>query len=200
MDDLRPVLERLRDGTEPSSGGTEGFESLNRRRHRRSLRRRIAAGALASVVAVAGFAVLVRAFDSHEDVISEPTLPDVAPKITTSFPVGTRGQVGGIVAGFGSPLDHCLWRARWWWSRRRRPAAGRPGDRSRSRTSFPLGESPAGLTGGGGLAVGEGSIWVAGYDRIDGAGPGDALPRRPHQPWRSRSSSSEASPLPPTSR
>ncbi len=171
MDDLRPVLERLRDGSEPPSGGTEGFESLSRRRHRRSLRRRIAAGALASVVAVAGFAVLVRAFDSHQDVISEPTLPDVAPKITTSFPVGTRGQVGGIVAGFGS-----LWITAYGV-----PGGGGPDDAALLRVDpvtdqvadvIPVGGVSGWVTGGGGVAVGEDSIWVAGYDRIDGAAQG----------------------------
>lgn len=171
MDDLRPVLERLRDRTEPSSEGTEGFESLSRRRHRRSLRRRIAAGAVASVVAVASFAVLVRAFDSHEDVISEPTLPDVAPKITTSFPVGTRGQVGSIVAGFGS-----LWITAYGV-----PGGGGPDDAAVLRVDpvteqvadvIPVGGVSGWVTGGGGLAVGDDSIWVAGYHRIDGATQG----------------------------
>ena len=171
MDDLGPVLERLRDGTEPSSSGTEGFESLSRRRHRGSVRRRIAAGALASVIAVAGFTVVVRAFDAHEDMIAEPTLPVVAPKIMKSFPVGTRGQVGGIVAGFGS-----LWITAYGV-----PGGGGPDDAALLRVDpltdevadvVPLGGVSAWTTGGGGLALGEDSIWVAGYDRIGGVAQG----------------------------
>lgn len=167
MSELRPVLERLREGVAPSTAASDGFESLHRRRQRRALRRRLTAGAVASVVAIAGVGVVMRAFDPGDVVVREPAIPEIDPRITATFPVGTRGQVSGIVAGFGSL----------WVTAHGVPGGGGADDYALLRID-PLGNQVVDTipllgisgweTGGGGIDAGAGSIWVTGGVRTDG--------------------------------
>lgn len=62
MSDLRPVLERLRTDLVPPTDPAAGFRSLDALRRRRSIRRRVAAGCVACVVAVAGVGAVAMAF------------------------------------------------------------------------------------------------------------------------------------------
>jgi Tol biopolymer transport system component len=59
MNDLRPSLEQLRDGFDPTPGS---FDRIVDRRHRRHVRQRVAAASLALVVAVGSFVFLDQAF------------------------------------------------------------------------------------------------------------------------------------------
>jgi hypothetical protein len=165
MGELKPVLERLRDGLEPAV--EPDLPGVERRARTRGVRRRLAAGALAVVTAAAGVGVVIEAFDRRE-VSREATTPALDPRVAGTFQVGTRGQVSGIAAGFGS-----LWIT----------AYGVPGgdgpdeaallrfdpETERVEDVIPLTGVSTWTDGGGGVTVGSDSIWVTGGSApIDG--------------------------------
>ena len=167
MSELRPVLERFRDQMNPPLDAATELEAIRSLRARRSVKRRVSAAIVASVVAIAGIGVAVRAFDPEDAVVREPASPVFDPRIITSFPVGPRGQVGSIVAGFGSvwataygvetgggPDGAALLRID--------PKAGEIAD------VIPLDGVSTWETGGGGIAVGPDALWVAGYAKVRG--------------------------------
>ncbi len=167
MDEMRPVLERMRDSLTPAAD-PEALERLRHRRDRRATRRRVTAALTAIAITAAGTGVLIRTFDGRDEQIATPSpLPAAEPHTTATIPVGTRGQVSAITAGFGS-----VWVA----------AYGVPGgegvdqdailrlDPATNQVSdvIPVDTVPSWETGGGGLTSGFGSLWVAGGAKIDG--------------------------------
>jgi len=172
MSELRPVLERLREELTPKIDASTQFDSLRKLKQRRSVKRRLTAGLVASVVGLAGVGFALSAFDADPDVpVREPSPPVLDPRIVTSFPVGPRGQVGGIAAGFGSlwvtaygvdggggPDDAALLRID--------PATNRVTD------EIPLEGVSLWETGGGDVAVGRDAIWVAGSLTSNGESQG----------------------------
>src|SRR3712207_4016798 len=105
-DDVRAALRRAAHSAEPSPGAfvrtMDRHAAAAGRPPERSRASRLAAAAVAIVLASAAFALVVRAFDSEGAVEHQPASPVFDPRIVTSFPIGPRGQVGSIVAGFGS--------------------------------------------------------------------------------------------------
>jgi hypothetical protein len=124
--------------------------------------RRIAGVILALLVAAAGLAISVRAFeapDPSEPVGSQPSPPTIHGELVARLQVGPRGQVTDVysaaghvwVTGYGvrTEEDEVL--------RRIDPATNNVD----ATTDLPAG-LPAHEVGGGGIAFGNGSLWVIG--------------------------------------
>jgi len=165
MGDLRDVLERAAEGYRPRRDQWD--RTMTRARHRER-RRRMAAGSLAMLVAVAGLAGAVVAFRARgvprslaTSAATAHSSPPHAPEVHVVKDRTLRlGQLGGLVAAedaFGSVWavlitdgGEELVRAD--------PFTGSIDHR------FPLSYFPAHEWGGQGLAVGDGALWVAGAD------------------------------------
>ena len=175
MNDIRSALDRLRESVIPDRGEQEAFERLRQRKDRRGAHRRVGAALTAMVIAIASTGILIRAFDQPDTVVSNPSpLPAVEPHEIVTIPVGPTGQVSAITSGFGG-----VWVA----------AYGVPGGKGIDRDAIlrldpatnqvsdtiPVDTVPTWETGGGGLATGFGSLWVAGWTRIDGKEEGSLL-------------------------
>jgi hypothetical protein len=130
--------------------------------------KRVGVVAAALLIAIASTMFAVRAFDQPESVASGPTpLPAVEPREIVTIPVGPTGQVSAITSGFGS-----VWVAAYGVSGgegidrdailRLDPATDQITD------TVPVQTVPTWETGGGGLVAGFGSVWVAGWARVDG--------------------------------
>src|SRR5512132_682917 len=78
MSDTKELLERARARFTPPEGV---MDSLIRRRARKDRNRRIAAAALAIIVALVSFAVLIRTFRTVERPASEPTPRDIFARV-----------------------------------------------------------------------------------------------------------------------
>ena len=171
MNDIRTALDQIRRSIVPDPERA-AFEHLRRRKDRRSIQRRAAAAVTAVVIAIASTAVVIRAFDQPDSVAVNPSpLPAVVPHEMVTIPVGPTGQVGAIISGFGG-----VWVA----------AYGVPGGKGIDRDAIlrvdpatnevvdtiPVDTVPTWETGGGGLATGFGSLWVAGWAKIDGRDEG----------------------------
>lgn len=167
MNDIRTALDQIRRSIVPDPE-REAFERLERRKDRRGTQRRVTAALTAMVIAVASTAVLIRAFDQPDSVASNPSpVPAVEPHEIVTIPVGSQGQVSAITSGFES-----VWVA----------AYGVPGGKgihgdailrldpatNQVIDTIPVVTAPPWETGGGGLATGFGSLWVAGQTRIGG--------------------------------
>jgi hypothetical protein len=133
---------------------------------------------VALVVAITGFAAIAFAFGRRETTSrSEPSpseaaspstepFPSVDPRVTARIPLGSDGGVSAIlyaeqsvwvtasfVEGGGGVDESMLFRI--------------DAKSNEVVAEIPLGGGPTFVSGGGGLAYGFGSVWVAGYGQID---------------------------------
>lgn len=165
MSDLRTTLASVRDGLHPRDDEAT-FESLRRIRARRRRRQRIVAVGVATMFAIGGTAIVVRAFQAPPAVTpSQPV--SVQPQPGKTITVGPQGQTTDMVAGFGK-----LWIA----------AYGVAGGQGASGSALvqvdpvtmeivgttPVPQVPTWETGGGGLLATPEAIWVAAYSMKGG--------------------------------
>ena len=145
----------------------------------RPTRRQIGTVVVALVVAIVGFAAIAFVFGRLESTsLSEPLpsdevspsaepLPSVDPRVTARIPLESDGGISAIlyaeqsvwvtasfVEGGGGVDESMLFRI--------------DAHSNEVVAEIPLGGGPTFVSGGGGLAYGFGSVWVAGYGQIDG--------------------------------
>jgi hypothetical protein len=155
MTDLRTSLERMRDGFRPPD---DAYDRLVDRRTRRHRGQRVGTAVVALAVAAAGIGVAARAFLGAQEAprpTSSPTVEPVSPRVAE---IVETGWSNAVVYGFGS-----VWVAEQadegdgeGTLLRMDPATGELVAR------VPVDSVPAWEWGGGGLAVGNGSVWIAG--------------------------------------
>lgn len=155
MSDVKSQLERMRDGFAPP---TDAFNRLGERRTRRRRTQRVGTAVVALAVAAAGIGVAARAFIGSQEGArpqSSPTVEPVSPRVAE---IVETGWSHAVVYGFGS-----IWVAE--------QADEGDGEGSLLRMDPATGEIVARVPaeslpgwewGGGGLAVGQGSVWIAG--------------------------------------
>jgi hypothetical protein len=155
MTDLRNSLERMRDGFAPPD---DAYERLVTRRARRRRGQRLGTAVVALAVAAAGIGVAARAFLGAREAprpTSSPTVEPVSPRVAE---IVETGWSSAVVHGFGS-----VWVAE--------QADDGDGEGALLRMDPATGEIVARVPaeslpgwewGGGGLAVGNGSVWIAG--------------------------------------
>jgi hypothetical protein len=155
MTDLRNSLERMRDGFAPPD---DAYERLVTRRARRRRGQRLGTAVVALAVAAAGIGVAARAFLGAQEAprpTSSPTVEPVSPRVAE---IVETGWSSAVVHGFGS-----VWVAE--------QADDGDGEGALLRMDPATGEIVARVPaeslpgwewGGGGLAVGNGSVWIAG--------------------------------------
>jgi hypothetical protein len=155
MNDLKPRLERMRATLAPPD---EAFQRLVERRSRRRRNQRVGTAVVALAVAAAGIGVAARAFMSPQEGArpqSSPTVEAVSPRVAE---IVETGWSHAVVYGFDS-----VWVAE--------QADEGDGGGSLLRMDPATGEIVARVAaeslpgwewGGGGLAVGQGSVWIAG--------------------------------------
>jgi RNA polymerase sigma-70 factor (ECF subfamily) len=170
MDELRPMLERLRDDFTPARNG---FEELVALRDRKRRRQRSTAVAVALAVGIGGILVAGRAFDfgSARGPAGDPDGSTPAPpvestfrgELVATFPVGE--DVRSVVYGEGS-----VWVAV---SNNDGTFAGRilridPAT-NETLATIPVETIPTWEVGGGAMVVADGSLWVTGGVERPGA-------------------------------
>lgn len=155
MTDLRNSLERMREGFRPPD---DAYERLVTRRARRRRGQRLGTAFVALAVAAAGIGVAARAFLGAQEAprpTSSPTVEPVSPRVAE---IVETGWSSAVVHGFGS-----VWVAE--------QADDGDGEGALLRMDPATGEIVARVPaeslpgwewGGGGLAVGNGSVWIAG--------------------------------------
>lgn len=155
MTDLRTSLERMRDGFTPTD---DAFERLVARRARRRRGQRVGTAFVALALAAAGVGLVARAFLGAQETprpTSSPTVEQVSPRVAE---IVETGWSSAVVYGFGS-----VWVAE--------QADVGDGGGALLRMDPTTGEIVARVPaeslpgwewGGGGLAVGHGSVWIAG--------------------------------------
>jgi len=162
MNDLRFELENVRDQLAPAP---DAFDRLVRRRLGRHQRRRAGVGALALALAAGGIVVATRAFIGEEQrTVSSPAVEPIDARVAGNLPIEFARSA---VSGFGS-----VWIAQSandgtgsGWIHRIDPATGE------TITRIPIDTIPSWEVGGGAMAAGGGSLWVAGaVDRPDEPG------------------------------
>jgi hypothetical protein len=163
MDDLGPMLERLRDDFTPAR---DGFEELVALRARKRRRQRSTAVAVALAVGIGGILVAGRAFDfgsarapAGDPDSSTPVPPEAATlrgEIAATFPVGE--DVRSVVYGEGS-----VWVAV---SNNDGTFAGRilriDPTTNETIATIDVEAIPTWEVGGGAMVVADGSLWVTG--------------------------------------
>ena len=155
MTDLRTSLERMRDELTPPD---DSYKRLVTRRDRRRRGQRLGAAFVALAVAAAGIGLVARAFLGAQEAprpTSSPTVEQVSPRVAE---IVKTGWSSAVVSGFGS-----VWVAEQADEGdgggallRMDPATGEIVAR------VPAESLPGWEWGGGGLAVGHGSVWIAG--------------------------------------
>jgi hypothetical protein len=160
MTDLRTSLEAIRSELVPTDDEAT-FGQLERLRGRRTVRRRVTAGVVAALVALAGAGVMIRAFDSNTERTPVAPQPPLDPHLVGSIQVGPTGQTTALVAGFDS-----LWVTAFGIDGGQGVDGSAllridPGTMSIVQT-IPVPTVPTWETGGGGLLVTSDSIWIAG--------------------------------------
>jgi streptogramin lyase len=158
MTDLRDRLERLGERVAPTP---DAWDRLDRARQRHERRRRMTAGLLAAVVAVAGTYFVVSAFRPHAPVPAvtaspEPSEPAIAARVADTIDIGPATSV---TFGAGS-----VWVAVVPPNSDARAIIRIDPESDKIVASIPTSVVPGWEIGGGGLVVADGSVWVAGLD------------------------------------
>lgn len=134
--------------------------------------RRSAAAIVALVVAVGATALAARAFigmearkpGAVETTLAPTPTPAASPSVSDPIPIqSSPGAVSGVASGFGSVWVSSFDESEEGWITRLDAATGEKVARIRTGDVLPTWE-----VGGGGLAVGDGSLWLAGAANAPG--------------------------------